>query len=496
MDSAQVRAIDRQPANTIIISGTISREIKAKEFTVLYWEDILAYTNRLFTSYKTVIVPIRDGKFRAEIHPARRGVYLDFGCGKDDYGHFSKDTYMYFGEDGDDVVLKIDTAINGYQTTFSGSGSAKFALKSELSAHEARYSKVWHLANKSRYNPDDSASWIIKKGRDFADSLMDQQLRIIEKFRNKLSLFSYQLFRADVISQVLTSNLITLSNNIGNARRSPDLHLQGSFNAGAEADITAVANHLKKLESSVNHDVLSKSAYYSLCWMYLFKTTDKLKGISDIDKMINLPDPVIRSRVLANYFISTISSKSAAFKDSVWKRSSPFLTDTFSRQSAVKYMTGTSQGAKTLDFGLPDVNGKTVKLSDFRGKVVFIDFWYVGCGGCAEYYQSVVREVEEKYWDNSDMVFIAVSIDRDITRWLKGIKSGQYTSESAINVRCPDGVNEPIIKQFAVDAYPHPLLLDRNGDIITDSMRDLRYNGVKGLTTIIEKALKEKKPSQ
>src|SRR3989304_3742513 len=56
------------------------------------------------------------------------------------------------------------------------------------------------------------------------------------------------------------------------------------------------------------------------------------------------------------------------------------------------------EGAKAPDFVLPDLSGKMVKLSDYRGKVVFLNFWATWCKPCEEEMpsMSVMYEVLKK----------------------------------------------------------------------------------------------------
>jgi len=64
--------------------------------------------------------------------------------------------------------------------------------------------------------------------------------------------------------------------------------------------------------------------------------------------------------------------------------------------------------AKAPDFEVKTVDGKTVKLSDFRGKVVVIDFWATWCGPCVRG-MPVSAEVIAEYGDR--VVFLPVDVD-------------------------------------------------------------------------------------
>ena len=66
------------------------------------------------------------------------------------------------------------------------------------------------------------------------------------------------------------------------------------------------------------------------------------------------------------------------------------------------------------DFELPDLADKDVRLSDFRGKVVFLNFWATWCKPCREEMPSM--EVLYKNFERDGLVVLAISIDRVTTK--------------------------------------------------------------------------------
>lgn len=76
------------------------------------------------------------------------------------------------------------------------------------------------------------------------------------------------------------------------------------------------------------------------------------------------------------------------------------------------------QGIKAADFTYPDVNGKMVSLSDFKGKVVLIDVWATWCAPCKEEIPAL-QELEKEFHGNDNLVFMSVSVDDDKAKWEK-----------------------------------------------------------------------------
>ena len=81
-------------------------------------------------------------------------------------------------------------------------------------------------------------------------------------------------------------------------------------------------------------------------------------------------------------------------------------------------------GKVAPDFALTDLDEKPIRLSDYRGKVVFLNFWATWCAPCREEMPSM--EVLHKNFEKDGLVILAVSIDRvtttkDIPPFVKGM---------------------------------------------------------------------------
>ncbi len=75
------------------------------------------------------------------------------------------------------------------------------------------------------------------------------------------------------------------------------------------------------------------------------------------------------------------------------------------------FMVGTSSvsAQEAPDFTLTDMDGNQVSLSDFKGKVILLDFWATWCGPCRMEIPSFI-ELQDKY--ESDVVILGVSLDQ------------------------------------------------------------------------------------
>lgn len=109
------------------------------------------------------------------------------------------------------------------------------------------------------------------------------------------------------------------------------------------------------------------------------------------------------------------------------------------------------------DFSVGDSQGKRVELTDFRGKVVLLDFWATWCHGCKTEIPWFM-EFHKKYQRNG-LAVIGVSMDED--GW-KSVKP--FVEEWKIKYPIVVG-NQELAKLYSVEAMPVTLLIDRKGRI-------------------------------
>ncbi len=108
------------------------------------------------------------------------------------------------------------------------------------------------------------------------------------------------------------------------------------------------------------------------------------------------------------------------------------------------------------DFALKDENGATVRLSDYRGKVVLLNFWATWCGPCKIEIPWFV-EFESKYKDQG---FAVIGVSMDEGGW-DDVKP--YLRRAKVNYRVVIGDEEVALKYGSVEALPTSFLIDREG---------------------------------
>lgn len=112
------------------------------------------------------------------------------------------------------------------------------------------------------------------------------------------------------------------------------------------------------------------------------------------------------------------------------------------------------------DFALDDASDKPVRLSDFRGKVVLLNFWATWCGGCRVEIPWLI-EFQQAFRDRG-LVVLGVSFDEDGWKLVK-----PFIAEKKINYRVMIGNRDIAALYGAVESLPMTLIIDRSGYIVS-----------------------------
>ena len=113
---------------------------------------------------------------------------------------------------------------------------------------------------------------------------------------------------------------------------------------------------------------------------------------------------------------------------------------------------------------LKDENGKTVRLSDFKGKFVYIDFWGVGCGPCIHEFKNSKEQFAEKYKDY-DIVYMYICVDSGEKAWKDAI--AKYDLKG-VNLIAEGWEKHPVCQAYNVQGIPHYMLIGKDGNIAID----------------------------
>ncbi len=132
------------------------------------------------------------------------------------------------------------------------------------------------------------------------------------------------------------------------------------------------------------------------------------------------------------------------------------------------------------DFVLPSLEGKSLRLSDFKGKVIILDFWATYCPPCREEIPDFVK-LYNKYRDKG-LVIIGVSLDRGN---IEGVK--RFCRNIRVNYLIAIGNYEITESYGGIRYIPTTFIIDKNKNIVK---KFIGFTSIEVFEREIEKLLK------
>jgi len=126
----------------------------------------------------------------------------------------------------------------------------------------------------------------------------------------------------------------------------------------------------------------------------------------------------------------------------------------------------TAIGQPAIEFAQNDPDGKPINLSDFRGKVVLVDFWAAWCGPCRAENPNVVEAY--KKFKSKGFTVLGVSLDKDKAKWLEAIEKDGLTWPQVSDLKYWDNA---VAKMYGVRAIPANVLVGKDGKILAKNLR-------------------------
>ncbi len=364
-------------------------------------------------------------------------------------------------EPKDSIIISADFGANKTFPVFEGRGKGKFIYKQSYKSLLPLINDRIPVARLNK-NPLDYLLAVI-------DSVENSYLKFLNTFKNDMSNDVYQIFRGDLVGY-----LWQVRSNI------PFLLYNESYESLLKRKSDSISEKFNlQLKAFLNYkEIYSKSAIYVLTVAEVLKTTyksnypDKTDEIEYKYKYVsqNLPNK-LRVPVISRLLTDDIKARQN--KSSLEK----VITRTFTRpadSSTRTFFTKMSndffllkEGDKATDFTLENEEGEKIRLSDFRGRVVYMDFWFADCPPCHWLFNQL-KKTKEYFKSDSNVVFLNISIDNKEV-WQKSLLKFNIDGYHVFT----EGkeASHSIISDYQVYGYPTNRLIDREGKffIITPS---------------------------
>ncbi|SEM74515.1 Thioredoxin-like [Mucilaginibacter gossypiicola] len=375
----------------------------------------------------------------------------------------------YYAQSRDSITIKIarkpkygsgSAVVDNYQIRFKGKGALKYELRAGIDS--------------------------IKQSKDLANDYLNADLTynmrngfnaIRDELSTKLSHFSKQIddqaleeLRLHAFYSVKSTELAIINNAVSRQFRQASVASRLKFAEQLDRCDTVKWSSFrrKSLYNSYDFWVAELEKYRTVSLLCSGKSTPD----STAKYFRSISDKMIKERIAlisANYFSASMMDREAYLRSI-----SPLITTAEGKEQLDK-LWKISIGQVAYNFSLKDMNGKNVTLNQFKGKIVFMDFWYTGCANCINYFNNALANVEEEFKGRSDVIFVSVSIDKNEIQWKKSVRSNKYTSANVVNLYTNgQGMSNETIRYYDIHSFPSIFIIDKNQKIFKtgDSLRD------------------------
>lgn len=209
------------------------------------------------------------------------------------------------------------------------------------------------------------------------------------------------------------------------------------------------------------------------------------EGKQDI-KRIEATERIKRESDRIRFLIDNNASPMTPFE--MWQTVMPYLSDAYAEQMVKSVATTLHEHPYYLSFRnavlsrcmkvgneVPNItitlnDSKAVKLNDYRGRYILLDFWASTCEKSLQE-RSTLKELYEATKEQQDkFIIVSLSLDNDAKAWSNALNSCGINLNGWIQGIDTMGTESPNIKLFGVEATPRMMLIDPEGRAISLDM--------------------------
>ena len=220
------------------------------------------------------------------------------------------------------------------------------------------------------------------------------------------------------------------------------------------------------VEKFLDNDISIKFySSYIILKQYIFS-----KSNSDIEQSIlylnsNFKNKILKQdfiqKLLKSYISNYVISKSFENDIKIYEN---WLQNIENKEVAenllnqFKNLKYTAQNSELPNLILKDANGKSVKLKDLKGKVLYIDLWASWCKPCCAEVP-YLQKIEKEYKENNNIHFVSISLDKSEKSWKNKMKQlNMHGTQLIVG-------DSKLSEVYNIKGIPHFMIYDKQGKL-------------------------------
>lgn len=356
----------------------------------------------------------------------------------------------------------IHIVVSDDSIRFSGKGAAKFICQYKMQ----QVPEIGYSPKELAAFDNNIASYAFNMfSKKRADSLCAVKLQILEEYRSKVP---------DHVYQQLKINCITA--NLFDQCKYMNLRYDSLEDPLVRRDKIRFFRELQKepLPDNLDGTLLAQSS--SACDYLLCKTilSLRLNRYSHCETAEEFNEPkriaalvsgqlkgLIKEKILAlSFYLYYKPQKKNDEKEMVQALNE--CTNPYFHKFLVSLQNAREPGRDAYPFELISAKDEKIRLTDFKGKVVVLDFWFTGCSYCTRL-EKRMKNIRSKFINDSNVVFISICADINKNLFLRSVSTGKYCDKDEINLYTGEiAFDHPLLKHYKIIGCPEIVIIDGN----------------------------------
>jgi thiol-disulfide isomerase/thioredoxin len=386
------------------------------------------------------------------------------------YHDKDKNVFVWRNATSLNIDFEADFLDDTSSVKLSGDNAAIHAFASQINEKFAEQLSVEWLNGQSQSasNIDGMEMEIFALRNDVIHALEKAELPtdFVKAYKNHIAYYYY-------LSLFKFSEMKTAKSSIPKATEIPKVLIEG-------LDWERM-NKSSELDSKFFRELLIQFVNYRALEAYDFMKFAEKQAV--VQEAFNLARKNLKGESLQYFLTKTMLTHSANVQPSLLRQMRDYLSGTESSDVFVKLvadslseellakddeveiaLTDTESVHDDIDVELQGLNGKLFKLSELKGKVVYLDIWASWCGPCRKQFpaaKALKEQLSKK--EKKNIEFLYISIDNTETVWKRAIEE---LGIEGVHGLSKGGWGSEATAKFGVSSIPRYLIFDKKGKVV------------------------------